>query len=413
MPDAHAIWNAFYHAPWALGGVLAAGLTGLYALLMLAYRWGWSRTPETDAPALQPKTRVTVIIPARNEAGRIGRCVAAVRQQNYPADLLEIIVIDDHSQDGTADEAREAGGDRVTLLSLAELLRAEPPERRFRAYKKWAIERAIQRAKGDLIVTIDADARPGESWLSRMVGAHEREGWQLVAGPVAFYPTSSALGRFQELDFLSLVGIAGASIRLGFYNLCNGANLAYTKAAFQAVDGFRGNDDIPSGDDLMLMHKIGRRYPGQVGFLKDPRAVVRTHAESDLASFWQQRLRWASKSTHYEDWRITAILVAIWLFNLAIPLFFLLGVVDAAWFRMGLLMFLVKILADTLFQVPVVRFFHRSQLLWRFLPMQLAHIVYVVVIGPWSTFGGYQWKGRKVSPAARRRAKERATHLKD
>ncbi len=410
MPSAeallHDLLNAFAQAPWAAGGLVAAALSGSYALLMLAFRWGWTRTPETDAPAARPRTRVTVIVPARDEAGRIGHCIRALKRQDYPAGLVQILVVDDHSRDGTAEEAREAGGDRVLVLSLRDLLRAEPANRRFRAYKKWAIERAVARATGELIVTPDADARPGESWLS--LGAPpERHGWQLLAGPVAFYPTTRLLGRFQELDFLSLVGIAGASIRLGFHNLCNGANLAYTREAFLAVGGYRGLDDLPSGDDLLLMHRIARHYPGRVGFLKDRRAVVYTRPEKDLAGFWQQRLRWAGKSTRYEDRRITLILAGVWLFNLAIPAFWVLGVVDAAWFRIGLLMFLIKIAADTLFQAPVVRFFRRTQLLWSFLPLQLLHLAYVIVIGPWSTFGGYRWKGRTVEPPSRRRLRAR------
>ncbi len=384
---------------------MAAGLTGAYALLMLAYRWGWGRLPETDRPAQHPQTSITVIVAARNEAGRIGRCVQALRQQDYPDHLFNILVVDDHSRDGTADEARKAGGNKVEVLNLADLLRGDPAGRSF---KKKAIELAVERALGQLIVTTDADARPGETWLRRIAGAYELEGWKLIAGPVSFYPDPSFLGKFQELDFLSLVGIAAASIRLGFYNLCNGANLAYEKAAFEAVGGYRGIDDQPSGDDLMLMHKIGKRFPGQVGFLKDKKAIVRTHTEPNLSGLWQQRLRWASKSTHYEDRRITAILAGVWLFNLAIPAFMVLGVYDNAWFRIGLLMFLVKILADTIFQVPVVRFFNRSHLLWNFLPLQLAHIGYVVLMGPWSTFAPYRWKGRRVDPQVLRRARRLA-----
>jgi len=405
MPLPLSIFSWFTQAPWHAGGLIAAGLTGGYALLMLAYRWGWSRLEETNEPAEQPRTTITVIVPARNEAGRIGRCVQALRQQDYPAHLLEIMVIDDHSRDGTADEARKAGGEYVQILNLAEALKSRP---KGKAYKKIAIELAVAQAKGTLIVTTDADARPGESWLRRIAGAYEKKGWKLIAGPVSYYPDPSLLGKFQELDFLSLVGIAAASIRLGFYNLCNGANLAYEKEAFIAVDGFRGIDDQPSGDDLMLMHKIGRRSPGQVGFLKDKAAIVRTHTEPDISGLWQQRLRWASKSTRYEDRRITLILTGVWLFNLTIPVFAALGVLDDAWFRISLLMFLVKIVADTVFQEPVLRFFNRSQLLWSFLPLQLAHIIYVVLMGPWSTFAPYRWKGRRVDPQVLNRARRLA-----
>jgi hypothetical protein len=54
--------------------------------------------------------------------------------------------------------------------------------------------------------------------------------------------------------------------------MCNGANLAYARTAFYEVEGFKGIDSLPSGDDMLLMHKIYRKYPDGVFFLKSPKS---------------------------------------------------------------------------------------------------------------------------------------------
>jgi cellulose synthase/poly-beta-1,6-N-acetylglucosamine synthase-like glycosyltransferase len=383
--------------------ILVLLLTFFYAVLILIYRWAWVKMPvfepEKNKQLSAPEIKVSVIIPARNEVGRIGHCISAVLAQQYPAALLEIIVINDHSTDQTAEEVLNSGDSRVKLINLEEVLKGEVSGQ---AFKKKAIEIGVQAASGSLILTTDADTRPGSQWLNRMVGFYNKHGFKMISGPVSIYPSSGLLGKWQELDLLSLVGIGAASIQLGYYNICNGANLAYEKEAFEAVGGFRDIDDQPSGDDMLLMHKMGKKYPGQIGFLKDPLAVVSTFSAESLGELWDQRTRWASKSTRYEDFRITLILIAVWLFNLSIPVSMALGAVDGIWFRIGLLAFLVKIVVDTLFQAPLAGFFHKRGLLWSFLPIQILHIAYVVIMGPWSTFASYSWKGRDVKSAASR-----------
>lgn len=63
------------------------------------------------------------------------------------------------------------------------------------------------------------------------------------------------------IGFYDTTGDNGASVYRNIHSMCNGANLAYTKKAFEEVGGFTGIDHIASGDDMLLMHKIYRRYP--------------------------------------------------------------------------------------------------------------------------------------------------------
>ena len=85
---------------WSLGI-----LTVLYALLLMAYRYWFGKLrvfEPLETSQLAIPTRFTVIIPARNEAGNIKACVDSILAQDYPLEAIEIIVIDDFSEDDTA-----------------------------------------------------------------------------------------------------------------------------------------------------------------------------------------------------------------------------------------------------------------------------------------------------------------------
>ena len=190
------------------------------------------------------------------------------------------------------------------------------------SYKKKAIETGILQSTGKLIVTTDADCRFGPNWLRNLVRCQEQHGAQFIAAPVRMSGKQSFLTIFQTVDFMALQGITGAAVQRRFHAMCNGANLLYTRSAFEAVKGFEGIDNIPSGDDMLLMHKICRRYPDKVFFLKDPAVIVTTAPEKSWKAFFQQRIRWASKAVHYQDKRIVGVLLGLYLLNACFLLLF-------------------------------------------------------------------------------------------
>lgn len=372
--------------------LLVYGMTILYALFIIYYLWGWRRLKTFQPVNTIPEHKVTIIIPARNEARHLPDLLQDLADQQYPHHLLEVIVVDDFSTDHTALIAAQFNGLPVRVISLAKHLEPEAPKP---AHKKRAIELAVEQATGTLILTTDADCRIGPGWVAAMESYHRETGKVFIAGPVTYFPDTTLLGKFQTMDFMTLVGIAAASIRNGFYNLCNGANLGYTREAFLAVDGYDQADHTPSGDDMMLMHKMGKKFPGQVGFIRNQQAVVSTYPAPDFRTFWQQRLRWSSKSTHYEDKRITIILLFAYLFNLLLVVHIIAGAFYPVFLRLAMWQFIVKIGFDTLFTYAIAHFFRRENLLWSMLPVQVLHIFYIIVIGPASLFGSFEWKGRK------------------
>lgn len=352
-----------------------------YAGLMLYYLAGWRRIPEAAEGPAYPRIYISVIVPARNEEKRIGALLESLRKQDYPRDRFEVIVVDDHSTDGTARLVSEDGLAR--LLSLQE--------DGLNAYKKKAIETGIADAKGEWIVTTDADCIVPVGWLSALACCRETTGAVLIAAPVYMRHEKSLLTLFQSLDFLVLQGITGAVVYGRKMSLCNGANLAYEKAAFHAVKGFAGIDTIASGDDMLLMHKIATAFPGRTAYLKSKQAIVTTLAQPTWKEFFRQRIRWASKAGHYQDKRIVPVLLLVYLFNC-----WFVALAVAGWW-IGLLgLWLAKTAVEWPFVQTVSRFFGQQKLMRYFLFFQPLHIVYTVIAGLFGQFGSYEWKGRRV-----------------
>lgn len=365
-----------------------------YLLLIVYFLYHWSKIPLWIPSAdFQASTTVSIIIPARNEAANIEAAVRAILAQNYPTSLMELIVVDDHSEDATAAIVRGITDPRLHLIQLADY-----PLPQGQAFKKYGIQTGIRHSRGELICCTDADCVMGPEWIRSLVAFYTQGGVQMIAAPVNFHREQNLLERFQSLDFLGMMLLTGAGLHSGLMRMGNGANLAYTRKAFEAVGGFRGVDHLASGDDLFLMHKIEQQYPSQVKFLKSRASTVYTLAMPDWCSFWQQRLRWGTKNAAYQEWRITAVLGLVFLTCWGIILSGL-GLVFSTHLIIPFsIVLLCKIGADFLLLHKAAAFFGRKDLLRVFWPAQVLHILYIAGVGLWANlYKKYQWKGRRVS----------------
>jgi hypothetical protein len=178
--------------------------------------------------------------------------------------------------------------------------------------------------------------------------------------------------------------------------MCNGANLAYRKTAFIKVNGFKGIDNVASGDDMLLMHKIKEQFPGKLGYLFSPDAIVSTTPMPDWISFFNQRIRWASKAEKYDDKSIIAVLALVYFYNVLLLLLGVLSFRNIFYLELLLISLAVKTIVELSFMFPVAEFYKEKKLLWWFPLMQPFHVMYMVIAGWLGKFGSYRWKGRKV-----------------
>lgn len=359
-----------------------------YGFLIDYYRRAWNKIPDFKNDEQYGKVKVSLIIAMRNEAANIEQIFDCILAQSYPVQLLEVIMVDDHSEDDTWQKMVELKSPAFSLVRLQ--LSAEV------SGKKEAIAAGIACASGELVVTTDADCKFSPQWLSSIVNFYLATGAKFIVAPVKMIAKKSFIGIFQSLDFLSLQAITGASVYSRFHTLCNGANLAYSKNAFLEVNGFEGIDDIPSGDDMLLMYKIYRRNPADVHYLKNKGVIVETPAEPSLKKFFNQRIRWASKAVHFDDKKVFYVLLLVYLVNAGFIAMIAASIVNAYWLSFLLLFFVMKLLIEFPFVNAAARFFGMQRLMFLFPLMQPFHILYTVIAGWLGRFGSYEWKSRNV-----------------
>lgn len=363
----------------------------IFLLLLVAYsilidyyrrRWNGIRLVKTGD---SQDVKVSVVVAVRNEEKNIEKLVSLLSAQRYPRDLYEIIIVDDHSSDGTYDRLKSLSATHsLTLIQLPEGITS----------KKKAIERGLHAANCELIITTDADCEMGEHWLSSFASFYRKTGAQFIAAPVKMESGSRIQGIFQTLDFLAMQGITGASVSSRFHTMCNGANLGYTKKAFLEVNGFEGIDDIPSGDDMLLMHKIYLTHPDLVLFMKNPEAIVTTYPEASWKDFINQRIRWASKAVHFKDKKVFYVLLLTYVINVCFLVLAVAALFDIRWLSFLFLLLFAKVLIEFPFVNAVAQFFRQQKLMRVFPFLQPLHILYIVISGWLGRFGSYKWKAR-------------------
>jgi len=363
--------------------------TGVYLFLLIYLIKGWSALKRPELKASGFITKVTVLAAARNEESGIHLTIEDILAQDYPKHLTEIIMVDDHSTDRTSSIIAGYADRGVKLLQLNE-------DKPLNSYKKKAITEAIKLSSGELIIATDADCRMGSKWLSTIVGYYENEHPVMISSPVSYFEERSLFERMQTLEFYYLIGMGAAFIGNRRASTCNGANLAYRKDVFYEVGGFKGIDDVASGDDELLLQKVAAQFPGKIVFLKHYEAVVFTHAKHSLKEFLQQRRRWASKSVKYKDKKVVAVIVSIWLFNLSLLINLCLGCFNIYFLKLVAVQLLLKYLFELAFLLPVSTFFKRSGLAILLILIIPVHIIYFIYIGLMGNARPYIWKGREV-----------------
>jgi poly-beta-1,6-N-acetyl-D-glucosamine synthase len=363
--------------------IFATGFVILMYGVFVFFLWiGWKRAISRKEPLSDGKPFVTVVVPIRNEEKTIGNLVRDLLSQAYGT--YEIICVDDHSNDGTMQILEDIADPRLRIVQNQG------------NGKKKALSTGINQARGEIILTTDADCRLQESWLSSMSAYLRNPRVQLVIGTVSIVD-DGVFSCIQQIEFASLVGAGAAAAAMGIPIMCNGANLGFRKEAFTRVGGYDGNFETASGDDEFLMRKIVKLYGRQgVAVCAEKRAVVQTTPQPSLKVFVHQRIRWAGK------WRqnrsSAALLVAF--FVLIVQLATITSYVQLIFTGASVWWYFIVI--RLMLDLWILRSYCCTlRISWKWLPFLLLFIVYpiyVVFIGLVSNFVSYSWKGRIYRP---------------
>ncbi|RZN84233.1 MAG: glycosyltransferase [Winogradskyella sp.] len=363
----------------------------IYLILIGWLNYGFNKVEVFKLQDLKSKTKFSVIIPFRNEAENLPRLLKSIQNLNYPLSHFEIILVNDDSDDDSV-KVLDASTSLIDYnqynIKIIENIRTS------NSPKKDAITSAIKITKHDWILTTDADCVLPKYWLDCYDEFIQTNEAIAIAGPVRFTGPSSFFNRFQIIDTLSLQGVTIGSFGINKPFMCNGANFAYSKAAFKDVNGFEGNTNIASGDDVFLLQKLLKNYKNKVHFLKSDKAIVTTNVSKSFQAYIQQRLRWASKSSHYKSWFPKLIGLLVLLTNQVMVSLIPFYLLDILSLKRIILLFLVKFSIDLLFIFKTARFYKQEPVLLSYVFVSLIYpflTVYIVLISP---FTSYNWKGR-------------------
>ena len=358
---------------------------GVYVALMIFYLIGWSATNNNQLLTnnYQPSTKASVIIPCRNEEKNILKIISCLQQQTYLR--FEIIVVDDHSTDKIAEFIQKNKLPNLKFIQLTEN----------KIGKKAALAEGIKNATGDLIITTDADCEMGERWLQEIIAFYENEKPKMIIAPVLLRGEKIFFETLQSQEMIALTVSACGSLHYNLPLLCSGANLIYETEAFEAVSGFENINKTLTGDDIFLMLKFQKHFPGQIKYLKSKKATVVTTAEKKISSVISQRKRWASKTFLYEFNYITIVAVVIFAANFFIFLTGILSLINVKFAYALIPTILLKSFADYMLIHSATSFFGKKFNPLVFIFGSLAYPVYVSVLGLISPFTNYSWKERK------------------
>lgn len=338
-----------------------------------------------------PNEFVSVLIPFRNEEQNILRVLKSLESQDYPEEKFEVIFMDDNSSDNSKNLLEtHIRKNNFKVISV-------PKEYSEKAHKKRAIRYGIENAKGEIIVTTDADCVHSSQWLRTLLSFMKND-VGFISGPVEFITGNNLFDKFQKLEFAGLVITGAGLIGNNTPTICNAANIAYRKKAFDEVGGFALQMDLSSGDDELLMQKIFQDTNYKIVFALDKNAIVKTEANNSIKQFYNQRKRWASKGLFYKNKLLVFKLILIFLFYLSLILLPILGLILSKLFLfLFIISFLLKIILEYNILKKGIELLFEKNILDIFLIAELFHIPYVIVAGISGAFGNYEWKGRSVS----------------
>ena len=368
---------------------LAIVLIAVYALTILFFTYGWFRLKETTHYYIDGEIKVSVIVPFRNEENNLATIMDCLSRQYYPKGLLEIILVNDHSED----MGLKLANDYIAVHELTDfkVLSLEEGEG---ISKKAALRKGIENSHGELIITTDADCSMGEFWVSAIAEKYLSENCQMISGPVCIKPDGSFFSGLQSLEFFSLVGCGAGAIAIGKPFLANGANLAFSRSLYDELHGYSSHLKYASGDDVFMLLQAKKKH--NISFLKDKAAVVRTQGAHNLKTFFQQRIRWASKSSGYKDAPALLTALSVFFLNSLLLISCGLGFFDSRIFFISGGLFLIKLLIDLPLFSAVSGFFNLRRLLWLYLPLQILYTIYIIVTAVLSWFLPFDWKNRSM-----------------
>lgn len=334
-----------------------------------------SRRPIRPSSA---RPRVSILIAARNEEATIIRCLTALTQLNYPAELLEILIGDDASTDNTAALVEDFIRDKpqFRLLSIRQRLGTARG-------KSNALAHLCRAATADYLLFTDADMALHPDWVQTMLAAAP-EGVGIVTGITT--AEGNLFGRLQGLDWLFGLSLIRLLTDLGLPITAVGNNMLVTRKAYESIGGYEALA-FSITEDLQLFAQIVGQGWGYRNIIT-PSALGVSVPQPTVRHLLQQRKRWMKGAVRL-PWQLSLLFSSYSIF------YTILGWPGLMPLGLAATLYAAKVACQTLFLLITLRQAdHRENL-----AVLLVYDVYLLVMSLavlaytwWPS--GIQWKQR-------------------
>lgn len=318
----------------------------------------------SDKSDFQPL--VSLVICAKDEELHIEECIKSVINLNYPADKIQVLLVNDRSQDRTK-EIMLKYVNQYSQLNYLEITE----QKGILKGKANALEQALKHTIGEIIFTTDADIKVNPNWIRRMLDYYDE-----VTGVVAGFSVIEPNGLFytlQSIDWLYLLSVASGGDGIGIPISCVGNNMSYRKKAYEQIGGY-ANIKYSITEDFMLLQKIHRNSSyKKTKFPIDSNTVNITLPCQSIKQLFRQKKRWALGGMDAFNlgivigilsWLYGAVILFGWLF---LPL------------NIYLMLFASKLLSDFIFILPAVIKFKMFKVLFLIPLFEIYYSAYVII----------------------------------
>ncbi len=360
----------------------------VYTLVLLVHAVGFISHKQVNTTIVKSDIQVSIIICARNEEKNIARCLSGILQQNYPAQQIEIILINDAGTDQTVRIAEKLLSTSLVSYKIISNVTHKG--------KKQSLSNGIAIAHHDFIITRDADTfTDSNEWLNSICAHHQFTKSNFIIAPIQLADNYGMLWALQaiEMHLLQLFTIGSAYFKFPY--LCNGANLAFHRRLFEAVNGYESHKQIASGDDVLLLESIKKIPSANISFLKVKTAIVKTYPEYSLKALLHQKARWAGKYQFNPNPINNLVALCIFTTNIIWLINLLVSFVNPLYSYFGLIFVVFKLIIDILL-LFLSGYFIKNKFIAVFaLPVGFIYPIYVLLVAISSLIIKPKWKESK------------------
>jgi cellulose synthase/poly-beta-1,6-N-acetylglucosamine synthase-like glycosyltransferase len=262
---------------------ISAFFLSLYVILAFMLSIRLSRAPKE----ILWEPSISIIVAARNEEKHLPACLEALARLEYPADKLQIVLVNDASTDGSAQIMQTFCSTRPHF-HLVELLAGE----KRKPGKAGALLAGIERSSGEIICVTDADCLPPPTWIRGLLSMFQlRVG--MVGGFTVMEPAQTVIQEIQALDWIFLLSAASAVSLFNRPISWVGNNLAFRRQVYEQVGGYtRLGDSLV--EDFALINAIRRETTWRCLFYPSPASTVCSTPAATLRELYRQRRRWTT-----------------------------------------------------------------------------------------------------------------------